>query len=85
MVAEADEQEPRTVTIKIAEDVGVVISMLRDEAGLSQEQLADRLGVTRRYGNELERGKDTKAIVYLIRVLRGLGAEIEVILPGAVR
>lgn len=45
---------------------------------MSQESLADRIGVARSYLSELESGKTTLQLVRLFRVLKELGVSVEV-------
>ncbi|MDR0626921.1 MAG: helix-turn-helix domain-containing protein [Bifidobacteriaceae bacterium] len=57
-------------------DLGKFLSRLRVKRGWTQEGLARRLGIPRRYLHELESGKDVLAYTRLFRLLRLLGAEL---------
>lgn len=55
-------------------DAGLAIRHFRQEAGLAQEGLADRLNVSPSYVSMLESGKRYPSIEMLIRVARALEA-----------
>ena len=59
-------------------DFGDLIAERREELGVSQEALAERLGFARSYLSELESGKTTVQLTRLFRTLRALGVSIEV-------
>ncbi|QWZ09686.1 helix-turn-helix domain-containing protein [Nocardioides panacis] len=59
--------------------LGQELARLRYDHGLTQDALADALGVTRRYVYELESGKPNLWAVRLFEVLRELGAHLEVV------
>lgn len=54
-------------------DLGTVIKSRRKELGLSQQQLADAIGVARRVIGELERGKETVRLRIAIDAVNALG------------
>lgn len=56
--------------------IGAAIRHYRQEAGLTQEELAQRAGLNRTYLSELEGGKDTEQIRRVLRVLRQLGVRM---------
>ena len=56
-----------------AASVGPAIRHYREEAGLTQEQLADMAGLHRSYLSELEQGKETEQMRRILRVLKLLG------------
>ena len=53
--------------------VGRVLRIYRKQVGLSQEKLAERLGVSTNYVSVLETGKQYPSIGTLIRFARALG------------
>lgn len=53
--------------------VGSVLRIYRKQVGLSQEKLAERLGVSTNYVSVLETGKQYPSIGTLIRFARALG------------
>lgn len=59
--------------------LGRELARLRFERGLTQGELADALGVTRRYIYELETGRPTLFATRLFELLRELGAHLEVV------
>lgn len=58
------------------ESFGSAIRHYRQEAGLTQEELAKRAGLNRTYLSDLERGKETEQIRRILRVLRQLGVRM---------
>jgi HTH-type transcriptional regulator/antitoxin HipB len=71
--------EPRTWGyVSTPADLGHLLRALREEQGLSQERLAEDLGITRQYLHELETGKPTLYATRLFTLLRLLGARIKV-------
>jgi HTH-type transcriptional regulator/antitoxin HipB len=60
-----------------------VLARLRYQQGLTQEELAEALGVTRRYLSEIENGKQNLFATRLFELLRELGAHLEVVPDAA--
>jgi HTH-type transcriptional regulator / antitoxin HipB len=56
--------------------LGQAIRHYRNEAGLTQAQLAEATGLQRSYLSELERGKETEQITRVLRLLRRLGVRM---------
>ena len=54
--------------------LGKIIAGLRQSAGLSQEELADRAGIHRTYVSQIERGLKSPTIIMLLKVSRALDA-----------
>lgn len=67
--------------------LNIVINTLREEKELTQQQLADKAGLTRGYISRLEAGDytdtDGPAIKTLIKIAEGLSVPIELILNRA--
>ncbi len=61
-----------------AEALGLAIRHFREEAGLTQAQLAAQVGVHRTYLAELEAGKMTDQTRRIVGLLKMLGARIVV-------
>ncbi|WP_158507091.1 helix-turn-helix domain-containing protein [Subtercola sp. Z020] len=59
-------------------DLGRVVAAVRRENGLSQDALAERLGVSQRYLSELERGRAKVFDARFISVLGQLGIRLMV-------
>jgi HTH-type transcriptional regulator/antitoxin HipB len=57
-------------------DVAVAVRARRQQAGLSQEALARRAGVSRKWVYEFEAGKPTAELGLLLRVLDALDLEV---------
>jgi transcriptional regulator with XRE-family HTH domain len=62
--------------IYTAEALGAAIRHYRNEAGLSQADLAERSGLNRTYLSNLESGKETEQVRRILRVLRQLGVRM---------
>jgi DNA-binding XRE family transcriptional regulator len=61
------------------ENIKLIATTLREERqrrGLTQEQFADLLGVTRAYLGELESGKGTTHLNRLVRALNAVGVDL---------
>jgi transcriptional regulator with XRE-family HTH domain len=56
--------------------LGDAIRHYRNEAGLTQEQLASMVGLDRTYLARLEGGKETEHLTRLFRVFRSLGVRM---------
>ncbi len=76
-----DERHP-TWSVRSPEDLGRAIAGARRRRGLSQEKLAQELGISRSYLAELETGPSSLAIERSLRALRRLGANVSVTMPG---
>lgn len=59
-----------------ADSLGAAIKHYRQQAGLSQAELAERSGLNRTYLSDLERGKETEQLRRLVRVLKQLGVRM---------
>jgi HTH-type transcriptional regulator / antitoxin HipB len=58
------------------EDLGRFVHRIRRDAGLTQQQLADVLGISQRYLSELESGKPKRIDNNYFVVLRKLGIRL---------
>lgn len=56
-----------------AASIGPAIRRYREEAGLTQSQLAEMAGLNRTYLSDLEQGKETEQLRRILRVLKLLG------------
>ncbi|RJP90976.1 MAG: transcriptional regulator [Desulfobacteraceae bacterium] len=72
-------------TILSAKDIGRAIRARRKADGLTQADAAALCGVGARFLGELERGKETAQIGKVIRILAGLGLEIQIVSRGVGR
>ncbi|KTR04534.1 helix-turn-helix transcriptional regulator [Curtobacterium sp. 1P10AnD] len=72
----------RSAVIRDAGILGDLLVELRTEAGLSQRELAERLGVSQRYVVELEQGKQTKSIERLLAFVKTTGGALYLELGG---
>jgi HTH-type transcriptional regulator/antitoxin HipB len=58
------------------EDLGRFLARVRQDHGLTQEELAEDLGVSRRYVSEIENGKPGLYTERLFQMLRLLGVRL---------
>jgi HTH-type transcriptional regulator/antitoxin HipB len=72
--ASATEEAPFRVYTPAS--LGAAIRHYRQQAGLSQAELAEQTGVNRTYLSALEHGKETEQVKRLLRVLRHLGVRV---------
>jgi transcriptional regulator with XRE-family HTH domain len=56
--------------------LGAAIRHYRQEAGLSQAELAERTGLNRTYLSDLEQGRETEQVKRILRVLKQLGVRM---------
>ncbi len=56
--------------------LGAAIRHYRQEAGLTQAELAERAGLNRTYLSDLEQGKETEQVKRILRVFRQLGVRM---------
>jgi HTH-type transcriptional regulator/antitoxin HipB len=67
---------------KTPKDLGLLIRDHRRQLGLDQQDLAQRVGVSRQWIVEIEGGKPRAALGLVLRTLVALGLELDVRLPG---
>ena len=77
----ATERRVTTWRVRSAADLGRAIAGARRRRGVTQERLAQDLGIERSYLSQLENGEETLALQRSLRALRRLGAEVSVTLP----
>ena len=66
--------------------LGQALARLRYDRGLTQDELADTIGISRRYVYEVEAGRPTLWSTRVFELLRELGAHLEVVTEeGAAR
>lgn len=66
------------ITVRSPEDLGRAIAELRQTHGLTQQDLAETLGVSRSVIAHLERGRHGTTLARILRILRRLGATITI-------
>jgi len=66
--------------IKTSKDIGALVGDQRSQLGLTQEQLAKRVGVSRPWIVQLEKGKPTAQMSLVLRTLKELGLTLDVML-----
>lgn len=72
-------------TVRTAEQLSVLLQAFRKQAGLTQADVASRLGVTQQTVSSLERNAEKVSAGRLLTLLSTLGAEIVLRQSGAPR
>lgn len=72
----ASDADPHPFRIYSAGSLGAALRHYREEAGLSQAELADRTGLNRTYLSNLEQGRETEQLKRVLRLLRQLGVRM---------
>lgn len=67
------------MTLRSIRDAAVAVRGQRTELGLSQDELAARAGVSRKWVVEFEAGKASAEFALVIRVLDALGLALELV------
>ncbi len=71
----------RQWVVRSGADLGRAVAEARGLQGLTQAELADRVGLDRSWLAKLESGRSAVVLDHLLRLLRRLGATITVTLP----
>lgn len=69
------------VYLKRGDDIAALIKTRREALGLSQQALAERLNVSRKWVNEVEQGNANAKLGLVLRALNELGIELYGQLP----
>jgi len=69
----ADKPFRQPFRLYTAASFGPAIRHYREEAGLTQEELAEMAGLNRSYVSELEQGRETEQMRRILRLLKLLG------------
>ena len=64
--------------VNTATELGHLVRDKRKQQNLTQAQLANKIGVSRKWLIDLESGKATAEVSLVLRTLRSLGIEMEV-------
>lgn len=75
------EQRRRVEQKSQAMRIGMLIAELREERGMTQQQIADQLGVTQPCISQIEAGQEIQ-LTTLRKIITALGGEIILKLPG---
>ncbi len=67
--------------LKTPRDIGMLIRQARKDAGLDQAALAAKVGVSRWWINEIERGKPRAELGLVLRTLLALGVTVGTMAP----
>jgi transcriptional regulator with XRE-family HTH domain len=66
----------RPFRARSAQDLGAAVKHYRTLAGMTQQELADRMGIHRSYLAALETGKVTEAMERVMNLLNELGVRV---------
>ncbi len=66
------------MTVRSVRDLAAAVRGRRADLGISQDELATRAGVSRKWVYEFEAGKPGAELAFTLRVLDALGLAIEV-------
>jgi transcriptional regulator with XRE-family HTH domain len=70
-------EQNRTIwTIETPRALGAALRALREESGLTQQELAEALGTTRQRLSRVEEGELSDQVLLLLRQVRRLGAVV---------
>jgi transcriptional regulator with XRE-family HTH domain len=69
-------KNPKDFRVYTPASLGAAIRHYREQAGLTQAELAERTGLHRSYLSELETGAETEQLRRIFRVLRQLGVRM---------
>lgn len=61
---------------------GDQVRRLREQAGISQEDLAHEIGMSRRYMSGVERGEANPTLDQILRIAVGLGVDVAELMPS---
>jgi HTH-type transcriptional regulator / antitoxin HipB len=64
------------VTIRTPQDIGALIRSRRRSLGMSQADLASKLGTSRLWITEIERGKPRASLGLILQAISALGLEL---------
>jgi transcriptional regulator with XRE-family HTH domain len=73
-----------TIVLNMADDdiikrIGLNITIIREQRGLTQEKLADLAGLHRAYIGQIERGEKNIGLRNLEKIAKALGVDIRVL------
>jgi transcriptional regulator with XRE-family HTH domain len=68
--------------VRSGADLGRAIAQARSDAGLTQHELGDLVGLGAPYLSKIESGRTVSLLEHQLRILRRLGARVVVELPG---
>ena len=68
--------EPQPYRLYIGASVGPAIRHFRLQSGLTQAELADRVGISPSYLSRLENGQETEQLRRIVAILKQLGVRM---------
>lgn len=64
-------------TVKTLKTLGRKIQKLRKQAKITQEELADKLGISRVYIGYIEQGRESPSLKLLMKIARRFSVKVE--------
>lgn len=65
-------------TLEVTAEVGAVVRSRREELGLTQKEVAEKIGVSRKWYIDLEQGKSTLELYKVLDAFWALNLELHV-------
>lgn len=75
-------EDSHTQRIQTVAEIGLLLRRARKRQGLTQQRLADLVGVGARFVSEVERGKGTAEFDRVVELLRGVGIDLFAVSRG---
>lgn len=72
----SDRGPPAPFRVYTAASLGAALRHYRQQAGLSQAELAERAGINRTYLSDLEQGRETEQVRRILRLFKQLGVRM---------
>lgn len=72
----------RAVEVAWAEYNAEILLEARKKAGMTQAQVADRIGATKSYISRVERGQIVPTVASFYRIVNALGFSVEIVRPA---
>lgn len=70
-------------SVRSGADVGRAIASIRAGSGLTQQEAADTVGISRDYLAHIEAGRSVRLLEHMLRILRRLGATVTITFDGS--
>lgn len=67
----------------VCDAIGKEIRRVRKEEGLSQEQLAEKVGISQQLISRIEKGKENMSLLTLKKIARALARKVEISFPSS--
>lgn len=65
-------------SVRSSADIGRAIAGIRASSGLTQQDVAETIGLSRDYVSHIEGGRSVRLLEHMLRILRRLGATVTI-------